>query len=333
MQSQTLHVANTWQHELANMIRSTKELCDYLTLNPKDLDILALDNHPFPVRVTRSFAERMQKGNPHDPLLQQVLPRAAEAINSLGYEKDPLAEKNANKHPGLLHKYHGRVLLITNESCAIHCRYCFRKTFDYQQNRQNKSNWQRVFEYIANDPAIEEVILSGGDPLMLKDESLTYFISNIAKICQVKILRLHTRMPIVLPSRVSNTLLKILTKSRLTPVVVVHCNHPQEINEEVMLALSKLQKAGVTLLNQAVLLKGINDNAEVQIALSKRLFGAKVLPYYLHMNDKVVGNAHFDVSEQMAKKIMNKVRAALPGYLVPTLIKEQAGKDSKTPIM
>jgi len=320
----------TWQQSLKDMITSTEALLAHVGLNIHDFKGINTQLTNFPIRVTHAFANKIKKGDPNDPLLKQVLPMAAENHAVAGFINDPLGEMHANKLPGLLHKYQGRVLLITNEACAIHCRYCFRKTFDYATNRQSKQAWHTVFAYIQADMSIEEVILSGGDPLVLSDSTLAYFIDNIAKICHVKTLRIHTRIPMVLPERITSSLINVLTKTHLKVVMVVHCNHPQEIDSDVIKALAICHHHDITLFNQAVLLKGINDNALTQILLSKRLFEHHVIPYYLHLNDKVTGNCHFDVSEADAVTMLLAMQAKLPGYLVPRLIKEEPGKKAKT---
>lgn len=323
---------SAWQRAISNMFTNMPALLAYLSLDPKDLAILNDHDLSFPIRVTRHFARRMQKGNPHDPLLRQVLATAHEDDDTAGYTLDPLEEANANPIPGLLHKYAGRVLLITTQACAIHCRYCFRRTFDYNQNRQNRAHWDRAFDYIAKRPAIHEVILSGGDPLMLNDAMLAFFIEKLHNIAHVNTIRIHTRMPIVLPERITESLVALLSQKRFKWVMVIHSNHAQEIDPSVHDALTRLHQSGLTLLNQTVLLKGINDDADTLIALSQRLFQANVLPYYLHLLDPVTGTAHFNVPQEKAITLMHALRDALPGYLVPTLVKEEANHNAKTAV-
>jgi len=274
----------------------------------------------------------MKKGDIHDPLLQQILPLGAELQEHPGFVKDPLNETAVNPISGLLHKYHGRVLLTVIGTCAINCRYCFRRSFPYHENNPGTAGWEKALEYIANDSSITEVIFSGGDPLVATDKYLFTLSQKIAAIPHVKTLRIHTRLPIVLPERITTDFIEWFTSSRLKPVLVVHCNHPQEINEEVAVRLHKLRDAKITLLNQAVLLKNINDKADILIKLSETLFEHGVLPYYLHLLDRTRGTAHFEVEEARAKQLIAKIMQKLPGYLVPKLVREIAGAPAKSPI-
>jgi EF-P beta-lysylation protein EpmB len=317
--------------QLKNLITDPAELLQLLEIDPALLPSAIEAAKLFPLRVPRSFVARMQKGNVRDPLLRQVLPLGLELNDSPGFTRDPLNEKVANPIPGLLHKYHGRVLLTVVGSCAINCRYCFRRSFAYDENNPGTKGWERVVDYIARDSTITEVILSGGDPLVAPDEHLAALSQKLATIPHVKTLRIHSRLPIVSPERVTAELINWFTASRLRPVLVVHCNHPQEIDLEVRAALQKLKQAGITLLNQAVLLREINDSAEVLIELSEALFDMGVLPYYLHLLDKVQGTAHFDVAEERAQKIIGEMMRRLPGYLVPKLVREVAGAPTKLP--
>jgi EF-P beta-lysylation protein EpmB len=233
--------------------------------------------------------------------------------------------------PGVLHKYHGRVLLVLTGACAIHCRYCFRRQFPYSEANPIRENWQHALQYIENDSTINEVILSGGDPLLLEDHRLVPLVNALAEIPHLKRLRIHTRLPIVLPERITNDLIQLLSTNRLQTIMVIHTNHANEINDVISQALHKLHKNNITLLNQAVLLKNINDSTAIQAELCERLFANNVTPYYLHLLDKVNGSAHFDVDLEAGISISQELRTQLPGYLVPRLVKEQAGKDSKTP--
>ena len=310
----------TWQKILAQGFRSVNELLEFLSL-PTELGNLAAEKQ-FKTRVPRGFADRMEKKNPQDPLLLQVLAVNDELIVPNNYEADPLAEAAANPLQGLLHKYHGRVLLTLTGSCAIHCRYCFRRHFPYQDNNPGRKGWQPVLDYIAKDESISEVILSGGDPLLATDAFLSEFINQLDKISHVRTLRFHTRIPIVLPERINKSLSTLLLTTRLRKVIVLHCNHGQELNAQVEKVCKRLARAGCYLLNQTVLLKGVNDNAKVLANLSERLFDCKVLPYYLHVLDKVAGAAHFDLPEQSALTIHQQLQSILPGYLVPRLARE-----------
>jgi len=320
---------SNWQSLLADAVTDPHELCQLLQLDPKHIIDTHFATREFRLRVPRGFVARMQAGNPKDPLLLQVLPQAQEMISTPGYDRDPLQESKVNPVPGLLHKYHGRVLLTLTGACAINCRYCFRRHFPYDDNTPGSTGWQKAVDYIAQDPSIVEVILSGGDPLLMKDAQLQLLLTQLEKISHLKLLRIHTRLPIVLPERMTDELLSLLTRLRLQPVVVVHCNHPQEIDNTVAQALQSLRHAHITVLNQTVLLKNINDNADVLINLSHRLFEQGVLPYYLHLLDPVQGAAHFEVNHQTAQALWSECHAKLPGYLVPRLVQEVAGEKGK----
>jgi EF-P beta-lysylation protein EpmB len=286
----------------------------------------------FKLRVTKSFAKRMQYGDARDPLLLQVLPLGEEHQQTAGFSADPVGDLHAQKQPGLLHKYQGRVLLVATGSCAINCRYCFRREYPYSEASATQSQWQQSLEYIAADDSISEVILSGGDPLMLSDKRLDKLISHLEAIPHLKRLRVHSRLPVVLPSRITDGLVRRLSSSRLQAVMVIHSNHAQELDQEVGEAINKLKLAHITCLNQAVLLKNINNSLSALSDLSERLFEIGVLPYYLHLLDKVEGAAHFDVSESQAVHLMAQLQAQLPGYLVPKLVREIAGQPNKTSV-
>ncbi|UZJ43196.1 EF-P beta-lysylation protein EpmB [Marinimicrobium sp. C6131] len=324
--------APRWQNELADLIRSPGELIALLELDPTQLPAALAASQDFALRVPRAFVERMRKGDPDDPLLRQVLPLGEELQAAPGYSRDPLGEADANPHPGLIHKYQGRVLLIVSGGCAINCRYCFRRHFPYADNNPGRARWQEALDYIAADQSITEVIYSGGDPLNAPDRQLAWLTERVAAIPHIKRLRVHTRLPIVLPNRIDDDCLNWLTGHHLHTTLVIHSNHPREIDDSVGAALSRLRQAGITLLNQAVLLRGINDQAATLAALSERLFEWGVLPYYLHLLDPVAGAHHFDVPEHEALVLMDRLRARLPGYLVPRLVREIAGEPNKTPI-
>lgn len=323
-----------WQTALAEMITDPAELLQLLDLDPALLAPAQQTSKLFPLRVPRGFVARMERGNCHDPLLRQVLPLGAELKTSPGYVTDPLLEADANPIPGLLHKYPGRVLLTVVGNCAINCRYCFRRHFPYADNNPGKQGWRAILDYITADKNITEVILSGGDPLLANDKTLRELIDQLASLPQLKTLRIHTRLPIVIPERITPELLQILTQHiQLRNVLVTHTNHAQELDQSVTQALQKLRQANITLLNQAVLLRGINDTVESLLQLSERLFDDGVLPYYLHLLDKVQGAAHFAVSERKAKQLIKALSQRLPGYLVPKLVKEVGGELSKLKIM
>ena len=318
-----------WKAEMSAAFSSAGDLLGYLGL-PLD-DCLANGGlvRQFPIRVTAAFASRMKKGDPDDPLLLQVLPLADESQETVGYGANPVGDLQAVAIPGLLHKYHGRVLLIATGACAINCRYCFRREFPYSDGQLTRSRFAEAQAHIARDASIAEVILSGGDPLMLDDRRLVELLEGIAAIPHVIRLRVHTRLPIVLPSRITTDLPQILAGTRLKPVMVIHANHPNEFDTEVSHALSALRNAGVALLNQSVLLKGVNDNVEALSQLSETLFEHGVLPYYLHLLDKANGTAHFDIPENAALALYEKLRRCLPGYLVPKLVREMVGAPYK----
>ena len=287
-QSKLIRTAGSWQDQLRTIITSADQLLDMLALNPADVGFSAQACMEFPLKVPLAFVQRMQPGNPRDPLLLQVLASQEELTASPGYQRDPVGETGStNPQRGIIHKYHGRVLLIVSSGCAVHCRYCFRRHFPYGENQNSRLQWQDALQYISADPAIEEVILSGGDPLVATDAQLLELVSGIAAIPQVRRLRIHSRLPIVIPDRVTASLLDAVCHSQLQTVMVIHANHGNEIDQAVATALKDLAGRNITLLNQAVLLAGVNDNARALIELSEKLFTAGVLPYYLHLLDKV----------------------------------------------
>jgi EF-P beta-lysylation protein EpmB len=326
-----LTVENNWQKELAMAFSDPVSLLNYLNLPVDNFveDIKA--RKLFPMKVPRPFAARMKKGDALDPLFQQVFTSSKEFTDPAGFSADPLMEQN-NSQAGILHKYQNRLLLLIRGGCAVNCRYCFRRHFPYSDNHLNKKQWQQVLTYIADNPQIDEVIYSGGDPLMAKDDFLAWLSTQIAAIAHVKRLRIHTRLPVVIPSRITDELIDWFTSTRLTPVMVVHVNHANEIDHSFANAMKKLRQAGVTLLNQSVLLRGINDNVEQQIALNEGLFEVGVMPYYLHLLDKVTGAEHFDLPQQHAIDLMSELIKRQPGYLVPKLVREIGGQPGKTPI-
>jgi EF-P beta-lysylation protein EpmB len=320
-----------WQQLLSQGIRSSQELLALLEIDSAQLAIQPPCGD-FPLRVPLGFANRMARSDSRDPLLLQVLPTAAESAQPPGYQRDPLGELHAMPVPGLLHRYRGRALLTVTGACAIHCRYCFRRHFPYSAAGAVNGNLQSSLDYLGQQPDIHEIILSGGDPLTLSDARLQSLTEKLAAIPQLHTLRIHTRLPVVLPERVDTGLLAWIDRQSLRVVIVVHCNHPNEIDPSVMTALQQLRSAGVTLLNQSVLLHGVNDDAATLISLSEALFAAGVLPYYLHLLDKVQGAAHFAVSQETAKRLLAALRASLPGYLVPRLVRDIPGQPGKTPV-
>ncbi|MCX8642076.1 MULTISPECIES: EF-P beta-lysylation protein EpmB [unclassified Gilliamella] len=318
-----------WIFDLANVVTDIQKLYRYLDLDPNAISLSMLQaKKQFPLRVPMAFIHRMKKGDNDDPLLLQVLCSDSEMLKVDGYSEDPLQEQN-NDIAGLLHKYHNRALLITKTACAINCRYCFRRHFPYYDNQSTKKNVSAALDYIANHPELDEIILSGGDPLMAKDHELANLIDALSKIPHIKRLRIHTRLAVVIPSRITTTLCQLFMQSRLQIIVVTHINHPNEIDDNVADAIKQLKQNRVTVLNQSVLLKKINDNADILAELSNKLFDIGILPYYIHLLDKVQGAAHFLVEDKQAKKIMKQLAEKVSGYLVPKLAREIGGEKSK----
>ena len=328
-QSEIQHFTKNWQQQLAEAFNNIEDLCRYLHLSPNDLPISTAAAENFPLRVPLSFAACIEKGNPHDPLLLQVLPVNEELLAYPGFSNDPVGDLASASQTGVLHKYHGRVLFINTGSCAINCRYCFRRNFPYADLQLSKQNEDNAVQYIQGNASISEVILSGGDPLLLSDSRLTRIIQKLDSIKHLQRIRIHTRLPIVLPARITDEFVNTLKLSPKQIIIVLHCNHANELNERVTAACQLLKNSGITLFNQSVLLKGVNDNAEVLSELSEQLFSHGIIPYYLHLLDKAAGTGHFEVSETEALEIMRQVQATLSGYLVPKLVKEQAGAKSK----
>ncbi len=338
---QTRHTATVpdWQRQLAEAIRDPLELLALLDLTPAQLGpavtaaSLAAAAADFPLRVPRAFIARMRRGDPHDPLLLQVLARPEEVEPVAGYVTDPLGETAARDVPGLLRKYQGRALLITTGACAVHCRYCFRRHYDYgaDQDAENP-RWSTALAALAADPSIDEVILSGGDPLSLGNARLTQLLARLDTLPQLRRIRLHTRTPIVLPARVDAGLVALLAPLRERMVIVVHANHPAEIDTVTATALRQLRDVSTAMLNQSVLLAGVNDAAPALAELSRRLFAAGTLPYYLHQLDPVAGAAHFAVTDDTALALHRELNATLPGYLVPRLVREVPGAAGKLPL-
>ncbi|TLF47310.1 EF-P beta-lysylation protein EpmB [Halomonas urmiana] len=331
-ETQPLPVQARWQTQLAGAIRDPRELCRRLGLDTAWQDGAARGHALFEVRVPEAYLARIRPGDPSDPLLHQVLPLIEEDHPVAGYVADPLAEAEHTPARGLIHKYAGRVLLIASPACAVNCRYCFRRHFPYAENAPSRAQWEESLDYIREDPTIREAILSGGDPLAASDRQLAWLVERLDAIPHLRRLRIHTRLPVVIPERIDAALLGWLSATRLQKVMVLHINHANEIDEAVIAACRRLSDAGVTLLNQSVLLRGVNDSVEALAALSERLFEAGVLPYYLHVLDPVAGAAHFDVSDDQARELVAGLREVLPGFLMPRLVREIPGEASKTPL-
>ncbi|MDU7647218.1 MAG: EF-P beta-lysylation protein EpmB [Klebsiella michiganensis] len=321
-----------WLTQLADVVTSPDELLHLLNVDA-DANLLAGRDAKrlFALRVPRAFIARMEPGNPNDPLLRQVLTSQEEFINAPGFSTDPLEEQHSVV-PGLLHKYSNRALLLVKGGCAVNCRYCFRRHFPYAENQGNKRNWQQALEYISAHPQLDEIIFSGGDPLMAKDHELDWLLTQLESIPHIKRLRIHSRLPIVIPARITDTLVARIAASSLQVLLVNHVNHANEIDAAFRASMKKLRMAGVTLLNQSVLLRGVNDNANTLADLSNALFDAGVMPYYLHVLDKVQGAAHFMVSDEEARAIVRELLTQVSGYLVPKLAREIGGEPSKTPL-
>jgi EF-P beta-lysylation protein EpmB len=323
---------NNWQQQLQQAITDPANLLAILALDTAYLPAATAAAALFPLKVPMAFVDRMTKGDINDPLLKQVLPIGAECTITDGYSSDPV-EEQAGSQPGIIHKYYGRLLLMVNGHCAINCRYCFRRHFPYDEHKLSREEWKNAIEHIKADTSISEIIYSGGDPLASGDKQLRWLTQEIAAIPHVKRLRIHSRLPVVIPDRITDECLKWMSQTRLSTVMVLHINHSQELMSATLkTAISRMRNTGITVLNQAVLLKGVNDTLDAQVELSDALFDAGVLPYYLHVLDKVQGSAHFDTADNAAKQLHHAMTARLPGYLVPKLVREVSNKPSKIAI-
>lgn len=321
-----------WRRHLAGAIRDPRTLLARLGLTDSPL-ASALDTAPeFAVRVPEPLLACMEPGNPNDPVLRQVLALDLERRQVAGFTADPLSERSQNPIPGLLHKYHGRALLIVSGGCAVHCRYCFRRHFPYADNNPGLAQLQPALDYLSEQTEIREIILSGGDPLMLDDAALDRLLTRLEAIPHLQRLRLHTRFPVVIPQRLTRALAQRLAASRLRAVMVLHVNHANELQPLLLDALEPLRRNRIALLNQAVLLRGVNDSLPALSALNERCFDQGITPYYLHLLDQVSGAAHFEVPEAEARRLYSALAASQPGYLVPRLVREQPGLPGKQPL-
>jgi EF-P beta-lysylation protein EpmB len=318
-----------WKLALRDAVRDPDRLIELLGLPDALREPARRAAARFPLVIPRAYLSRIRPGDPRDPLLLQVLPLGLEEREVEGFERDPLLENRASRAPGLLHKYRGRALLIAAGACAIHCRYCFRRHFPYEEAPHGLAAWEPALAEIARDDTLAEVILSGGDPLVLTDASLAALVERLESIPHLRRLRIHTRLPIVIPERVDEGLLGWLAATRLQPIAVVHANHPREIDEASGEALLRLVQAGVAVLNQSVLLRGVNDDAPTLASLSEKLIARRTIPYYLHQLDPVAGAAHFHVPEARGRELHRELRRLLPGYAVPRYVKEVAGAPYK----
>jgi EF-P beta-lysylation protein EpmB len=321
-----------WQYALKTAVRDAVTLCRLLELPAELADESTQAGNTFPVFAPLAYVARMRPGDPSDPLLRQVLPLLAERDPTPGYSTDPVGDLAAQREAGLLQKYSGRALMVTTGACAVHCRYCFRRHFPYSDAPKSIDNWLPALNRVSADASIHEIILSGGDPLTLTDGQLAELVGRIAAIPHVNRLRIHTRLPIVIPQRVNAELLGWLRGTRLTPIMVVHANHAQELDPATCFALSQLVDAGVPVLNQAVLLRGVNDTVDALATLCERLVDLRVMPYYLHQLDRVAGAAHFEVPESVGRELIKQLRARLPGYAVPEYVREVEGELGKMPV-
>lgn len=321
-----------WRKELAKTVTDPAELLSLLNIDAAAYQAGFSARKLFPLRVPRPFIAKMEQGNENDPLFKQVMTNQLEFEQVEGFVSDPLGE-HESVLPGLLHKYKSRVLFILKTGCAVNCRYCFRRHFPYQDNAPNQQGWQQAFVYIQSHPEINEVVLSGGDPLMASDKHLIELISSLEQIPHLTRIRIHTRLPVVIPQRITPELTHALVTSRLKSIIVLHVNHANELDDLLKEHLSLWQSNQITLLNQAVLLKAVNDNVNALVDLSERLFEFGILPYYIHLFDKVSGAAHFYQDDEYVAKLQAGLRAELPGFLVPKWVREEAGEASKTPIV
>lgn len=321
----------TWQDQLRDAFRKPSELAAFLEL-PLDRLPRPPESDTFPLLVPRSFASRMRKGDPLDPLLRQVWPDAAESVAKPGERPDPVGDLAARKAPGLLQKYASRALVVTTGACAVHCRYCFRQNFPYDESATAPTRWAAQLDAFRADTSLREAVLSGGDPLVLPDSVLASRVADLEAVARLSTLRIHTRLPVVLPSRVTADLCRILSTSRLRVVVVAHANHPSEIDSSVASAIARLRGAGATVLNQSVLLAGVNDSVDALERLSLALWDAGAVPYYLHALDPVEGSSRFGVADDDGIRLIGELRRRLPGYLVPRFVREIEGEPSKTPV-
>lgn len=319
-----------WQTQLKKSIRDPRILCEYLHLPDACLPAAIAASRLFPLFAPLPYVNRIEPGNPDDPLLRQLLPLDEELASPPPFVVDPVGDTEAWMAPGLLKKYQGRALLIATGACAIHCRYCFRRHYPYSEQPHSLEQWEPALQAIRNDASLEEIILSGGDPLTLVDHQLEALIKQLDQVPHLRRLRIHTRLPIMIPERVNESMLSWLTSTRLAPVFVLHCNHPAEIDHQVSRSLAQLSTAGIPLLNQAVLLRGVNDDATTLAELMTMLVEHRVMPYYLHQLDRVQGAHHFEVPLEQGQALMQALHARLPGYAVPRYVQEQPGAAGKT---
>ena len=318
-----------WRRALEGALTDPAELCRLLGLPPSLAASSRRVGDVAPLLVPRTYLSRIKRGDPKDPLLLQVLPREEELVEHPGFTQDPLEEAAATRGPGLLGKYRSRFLIVTTQRCAVHCRFCFRRHFPCGKGPRCRAEWDQILRRIRSEPSAGEVILSGGDPLCLEDGFLAELAQRLAAIGHVRRLRIHTRLPIMIPQRVTEGLIAWLRGTRLVPIVAVHVNHPAEIDAAVAAALGRLVEAAIPVLSQSVILRGVNDQVDVLAELFERLVDLRVMPYYLHQLDRVAGSAHFEVPEQRGMELVRQLRARLPGYAIPRYVRETPGMPNK----
>lgn len=326
------HVDRHWRQVLKQAWRNPAELLEHLQLDPLLLKGIAAGQRQFPLLAPPTFVRQIEKGNPEDPLFLQIFPQAAESQSHKGLLEDPVGDLASQMQPALLHKYHSRALIITTGACAIHCRYCFRRHFPYSSTSGHRLDWQKTLDYLSQHPNVNEIILSGGDPLMLPTAQLYEISKQLSSLPQITSLRIHSRMATTLPERINSALCDWFASLPFRLILVHHINHPNEISELAADAIFKLKPLIQQQLNQSVLLAGVNNNSQTLRHLSEILFTNNILPYYLHQMDPVISAGHFICSDLEAAEIIAELRAALPGYLVPKLVREEAGKTNKTPV-
>lgn len=317
-----------WKKRFADSCFGYKDFSARLALPPEQLTSLQKIDEIFPIQLTRELLE-LAKAGKHERMLKQYLPDEQELTTEASFTHDPLDEADATFMPGVIKKYAHRLLLITTSICPVHCRYCFRKNYRYPKSHPGTHQFKEALAYIDTDDSLNEVILSGGDPLSLEDKLLDHLVKSISKTSHIKTLRLHTKYPSIIPERVTPSFLDIFTNTSLNIVFVFHINHPDEVSEGFFQASKKIREVGAHTLNQSVLLKGVNDDAMILADLSHKLFSAGVLPYYLHMLDHATGNRHFEIDQAKANKIITELKSILPGYLVPRLAREVPGQPNK----
>jgi len=325
-------MSENWQQQLSNCIKSSDDLLKQSQTSGAATLFSEQASELFKLKIPANFLNKI-KATESDPLLLQILPRHEETLEVEGFNRDPVGDMSAMATPGLIHKYRNRALFIVTGACAIHCRYCFRRHFPYSEAQINSENWEPAFQYLREHKEVTEIILSGGDPLIISDEKLTHLVSELEQIKHIKRLRIHSRIPSVLPERITGDLLELLQNSRFNVSLVTHINHPNEINQKNRAVFKMIQTSNIQLLNQSVLLADINNNPETLIDLSEKLYETGILPYYLHLLDPVQGAAHFYVKEADARVFLDEMTNSLPGYLVPKLVKEISGEQAKTRIL